>query len=102
MSSRRFTGQQIADVLLVARSDSVAQAAARHGVSQQTIYQWRKRFEGLLADEIKAAIELERKNQLLAKALRQREAELVLLKNIEARKWRAFPPPQEQGTPTHE
>jgi putative transposase len=44
MRKARFTAEQIARILPEADRDSIAAIAKRHGVSEASIYVWRKRF----------------------------------------------------------
>lgn len=53
MKQGRFTDEQIVRILRETDQDSVAEVAKRHGVSQPTIYAWRKRFGQLDTDEVK-------------------------------------------------
>ena len=43
----RFTEEQMVAIMREADREPVAVVAKRHGISEQTIYVWRKRFGGL-------------------------------------------------------
>jgi putative transposase len=49
MRKGRFSEEQMAAIIREADRDPVAAVAKRHGISEQTIYTWRKRFGGLQA-----------------------------------------------------
>ena len=61
--------------------------AKRHGVSDATIYLWRKKFGQLDADEVKCLKALEAKNARLKKLLVDRDLKIEVMKEINAKKW---------------
>jgi putative transposase len=44
MRQSKFTDEQIVGILRETDRDSVSTVAKRHGVSEQAIYTWKKRF----------------------------------------------------------
>jgi putative transposase len=44
MRKARFTEKQMVAIIREADRDPVSAVAKRHGISEQTIYTWRKRF----------------------------------------------------------
>ena len=61
--------------------------AKRHGVSDATIYIWRKKFGQLDTDEVKRLKVLETENARLKKLLVDRDLEIEVMKEINAKKW---------------
>jgi hypothetical protein len=47
MKRNRFTDEQIVAALRDAEATTVVEAARKHGVVEQTMYRWRKRFAGV-------------------------------------------------------
>jgi len=74
-------------ILREADATPVAQVAKKHGVSQQTLYQWRNRFGGMDANDAKRLKHLESENVKLKKLLADRLLELEVMREINAEKW---------------
>ena len=49
----RSSEEQMVKILREADKAPVAEVSKKHGVSEQTIYTWRKRFGAMNADEVK-------------------------------------------------
>ena len=65
----------------------IGEVAKKHGVSEQSIYTWRKRYGAMDANEVKRLRELEQENARLKKLLVERDLELDVMKEIAAKKW---------------
>jgi putative transposase len=61
--------------------------AKKYGVSDQTIYIWRKRFGTLQADDVKRLRSLEQENARLKKMVAERDLAIEVMKEITAKKW---------------
>ena len=61
--------------------------ARKHGVGEQMIYVWRKRFGTMTADETKRLRALEQENSRLKKLVAERDLEIEVMKEIAAKKW---------------
>jgi len=69
-------------ILREADSAPVSEVARKHGISDQTIYLWRKRFGQLEAADIKRLRQLEAENLKLKKLLAERDLEIDVMKEI--------------------
>lgn len=87
MKKSRFTEEQVVKMLREADRTSVAAVAKAHGVTEQTIYNWRKQYGGLGVDEVRRLRQLEQENARLKKLLAERDLEIEVMKEINAKKW---------------
>ena len=87
MKRSRFTDEQIVRILQEADKDPVAEVAKRHGVSEPSIYAWRKQFGDLGTDDVKRLKQLEQENSQLKKLVVERDLEIEVMKEIAGKKW---------------
>ena len=87
MKNSRFAEEQIVKMLREADRTSVAAVSKSTGVSEKSIYTWRKQYGGLAVDEVRRLRQLEQENARLKKVLAERVLEIEVLKEIAAKKW---------------
>ena len=61
--------------------------AKRHGVSEQTIYSWRKRYGEFDVADVRRLCELEQENARLKKMVAERALEINVMKEIAKKTW---------------
>jgi putative transposase len=87
MRKGRFTEEQMVAIIRETDRDQVSAVAKRHGISEQTIYTWRKRFGTFQVDDVRRLKTLEVENARLKKLVAERDLEIEVMKEIAAKKW---------------
>ncbi len=87
MRKSRYSEEQIVRILRETDRDAIPDVAKRHGVSEASIYAWRKRFGEMVSDDVKRLKVLEAENARLKKLVAERDLEIEVMKEIAAKKW---------------
>lgn len=82
MKKSRYSDEQIVKILREADRGPVPEVAKRHGVSEASIYAWRKRFGEMATDDVKRLRALETENARLKKLVAERDLEIEVMKEI--------------------
>ncbi len=85
---KRFTDDQIIGAVKKLEAGATAKEISREmGVTQQTLYHWKKRFAGMDVVDAKRLKELEAENGKLKRIVADQALDIVMLKDVNSKKW---------------
>ena len=88
MRKSRFTDAQIIAVLYEWDAGAkVVDLVRKHGVTEQTLYRWKKKYGGLQASEAKRLKALEEENRQLKRLVAEQALNLQVVKDLLGKKW---------------
>jgi putative transposase len=89
MRAKRHSEQQILGLVREAEmwSGTVEEFCRAKGISEQTLYRWRRKYDGMSASEAVKLKRLEVENVRLKKLVVERDLEIEVMKEIAAKKW---------------
>lgn len=88
MKRARFTEEQIIGVLKEHELGAkTADLCRKHGISQQTFYNWKSKYGGMNVSEARRLRDLETENGKLKKLLADAMLDNAALKDLLSKKW---------------
>ena len=87
MKKRYSEEQTITAVKKLEAGMSAKDLSREMGVSQQTLYHWKKKFGGFDVSEARRLKELEAENGRLKRIVADQALDIVMLKDVNSKKW---------------
>ena len=85
---QRFTEDQIISAVKKLEAGVTAKELSRElGVTQQTLYHWKKKFGGLEVSEARRMKALESENAKLKRLVAEQALDIIMLKDVNSKKW---------------
>jgi putative transposase len=87
MKKSKFTEQQIAFALRQAETGTrIAEICRKMGISQNTFYQWKKKYGGLGVSELRRLKQLEEENRQLKRMVADLSLDKQMLQDVLSKK----------------
>ena len=88
MRKSRFTTEQIIKVLQVWDAGAkVSELVRQHGVTEQTLYRWKKKYGGMQVNDARRLKGLEDENRQLKRIVADQALNLQVVKDLLGKKW---------------
>jgi putative transposase len=88
MRKSRFSDEQIVGILKEhAAGEAVGSLCRRHGISQQTLYRWKAKYDGLEGNELKRLKALAEENARLKRLVAEQALDNQTLKELLRKNW---------------
>lgn len=85
---KRFTEEQIIRTLEEGRAGmKVEELCRKHGISHATYYSWKTKYADMTISEAKRMRTLESENAKLKRLVAEQQLDILVLKDIVAKKW---------------
>jgi putative transposase len=88
MRKSRFSEEHIVGILKEqAAGEATGTLCRRHGISQQTLYRWKQKYDGLEGKELKRLKALEEENARLKRLVAEQALDNQALKELLRKNW---------------
>jgi len=88
MAKKRYTPEQIVEILREGDTVGMAEACRKHGVSDVTFYRWKRQYGGMQNTEIQRVKHLEKENKQLKELAGDQALAIQVMKDeLKKRGW---------------
>ena len=87
MKGKRYTEEQIIRMLKEAEMTSIGEAGRKYGVSEWSLYRWRKKYGDMDVPDAKRLRSLEKDNIRLKRIVAEQAMDIDAMKELLSKKW---------------
>ena len=88
MKKSRFSEEQIVGILREAAGGPTVKAVcAKHNISEQTLYNWKRKYGGMEESEVRQMRAMAEENGRLKRIIADMAVQIDILKYVNSKKW---------------
>jgi putative transposase len=88
MKKSRFSEEQIVGILREAAGGTTVKAVcAKHNISEQTLYSWKRKYGGMEESEVRQMRAMVEENGRLKRIIADMAVQIDILKYVNSKKW---------------
>lgn len=88
MKRSRYSEEQVVGILREAAGGMTTKAVcAKHNISEQTLYNWKRKYQGMEVSDVRAMRSMAEEISRLKRIVADQVVEIDILKAVNAKKW---------------
>jgi putative transposase len=87
MKKKRHSVEAIMRIVRESDSESVSEVSRKHGITEQTLYRWRRKYAGMDIADAKRLKQLEEENRQLKEIVADQALNIKVLEHVNSKKW---------------
>lgn len=87
MKKKRHSVEAIMRIVRESESEPVSEVSRRHGITEQTLYRWRRKYAGMDLADAKRLKQLEEENRQLKEIVADQALNIKVLEHVNSKKW---------------
>lgn len=84
---KRFSEEQIIRILKESESYPPKEVARKHGIHENTLYNWRSKYGEMNVSELTHLRQLEEENRRLKRLVAEQALDIQILKDVNSKNW---------------
>lgn len=87
MKKSRFSEEQVVTILREGRGMKVKEVCAKHNISEQTYYGWKKKFGEMEVSDVRKLRAMNEEISRLKRIVADQAVQIDILKEVNSKKW---------------
>lgn len=87
MKKKRHSVETIMRIVRESDSEPVSEVSRKHGITEQTLYRWRRKYAGMDLADAKRLKQLEEENRRLKEIVADQALNIKVLEHVNSKKW---------------
>ena len=85
MQRSKFSAEQMIQILNECKATPMLEVARKHGITDKTIYNWRRKFGGMQSEDVRELRDLQEENSRLKRVVSRQAYDIECLKEVNAK-----------------